>query len=91
MSSTNFKCISLLNLLRFQSGELEERVFDVKVQDFMAAAKSVRFEDSVKAGGSFIAPMLIPVLWVHSTMFGGRLTGMIVLSDCVKLNLPTGT
>ena len=40
MSSTNFKCIPLLNLLRFQGGELEERVFDAKFQDFMAAAKS---------------------------------------------------
>ena len=40
MSSTNFKCISLLNLLRFQGGELEERVFDAKFQDFMAVAKS---------------------------------------------------
>ena len=40
MSSANFKCIPLLNLLRFQGGELEERVFDAKFQDFMAAAKS---------------------------------------------------
>ena len=40
MSSTNFKCIPLLNLLRFQGSELEERVFDTKFQDFMAAAKS---------------------------------------------------
>ncbi len=40
MSSTNFKCIPLLNLLRFQGGELEEWVFDAKFQDFMAAAKS---------------------------------------------------
>jgi len=40
MSSANFKCIPLLNLLRFQGGELEECVFDAKFQDFMAAAKS---------------------------------------------------
>jgi hypothetical protein len=40
MSPANFKCIPLLNLLRFQGGELEERVFDAKFQDFMAAAKS---------------------------------------------------
>ena len=40
MSSANFKCIPLLNLLRFQGGELEERVFDATFQDFMAAAKS---------------------------------------------------
>ena len=40
MSSKNFKCIPLLNLLRFQGSELEERVFDAKFQDFMAAAKS---------------------------------------------------
>ena len=40
MSSTNFKCIPLLNLLRFQGSELEERIFDAKFQDFMAAAKS---------------------------------------------------
>ena len=40
MPSTNFKCIPLLNLLRFQGGELEERVFVAKFQDFMAAAKS---------------------------------------------------
>ena len=40
MSSANFKCIPLLNLLRFQGGELEERVFDGKSQDLMAAAKS---------------------------------------------------
>ena len=38
MSSANFKCIPLLNLLRFQGVELEERVFDAKFQDFMAAA-----------------------------------------------------
>ena len=40
MSSANFKCIPLLNLLRFQGGELEERVFDVKFQDFMTAAEN---------------------------------------------------
>ena len=40
MSSANFKCVPLLNLLRFQGGELEERVFDAKFQDFMVAAKS---------------------------------------------------
>ena len=34
MSSANFKCIPLLNLLRLQGVELEERVFDAKFQDF---------------------------------------------------------
>ena len=38
MSSANFKCIPLLNLLRFQGVALEERVFDAKFQDFMVAA-----------------------------------------------------